>query len=83
MPSLMWPPPHDAQSGAIVMLQDVVAAAYVMDEEATRLQRPEQTARRNRGQFGHPVTATVIRRTGGSSGASYGGGSPSIASDSR
>ena len=60
-----------------------MAAADVVDEKSVALKRPEQTARRDSGQFGHAATATVMRRIGGRSGASYGGGSPSIASDSR
>lgn len=65
------------------MLQNVVAAAHMMHEKTVALQRPEQTARRDSGQLGHAATATVMRRMGGSSGASYGGASPSIARDSR
>ena len=53
------------------MFQDVVATADMVNQEAIALQRPEQTARRNRGQFGHASTATVMRRIGDNSGTSY------------
>jgi hypothetical protein len=52
------------------MLQYVMATTHMVNKESTALQRPEETARRNRGQFVHAATATVMRRMGGNSGAS-------------
>ena len=50
------------------MLQHVMAIADMVNKEATALQCPEQTARRNRGQLSHAATATVMRSIGGDSG---------------
>lgn len=61
---------HHAQCRLIGMFQHVMATTHMVNIEATTLQCPQQTARRDRGQFGHAATATVMRRIGGSSGAS-------------